>query len=174
MTSLLEKSLGEFPESLEARVNLLADVSVSEIGQRYKMQQVLGSGAQATVYQAVAKKTQRKAAVKVLDQTELNDDDLFDALRMEIMILKQLKHPCACPPHRRARTQPARTGVLAPAFASPSAPFPPRARLLAPLIFRGDFPATYATDAYQIHCEPHRDRARYGQNLHCAGVSGWW
>ena len=27
------------------------------------------------------------------DQKELEDDDLFDALRMEIMILKQLKHP---------------------------------------------------------------------------------
>ena len=96
------------------------------------MQQVLGSGAQATVYQAVAKKSNRKTAVKVrrrptgrrahgcgrrargrargrlrrrtsrdgarggrqvLDQKELEDDDLFDALRMEIMILKQLKHP---------------------------------------------------------------------------------
>ena len=30
----------------------------------------------------------------MLDQKELEDDDLFDALRMEIMILKQLKHPC--------------------------------------------------------------------------------
>ena len=32
---------------------------------------------------------------QVLDQNELKDDDLFDALRMEIMILKQLKHPYA-------------------------------------------------------------------------------
>ena len=76
---------------------MLADATCSDIGQRYKMQQVLGSGAQATVYQAVAKKSQRKTAVKVLDQNELKDDDLFGALRMEIMILKQLKHPCAGP-----------------------------------------------------------------------------
>ena len=55
----------QFPESLEARVQLLADVSVTDIAQRYKMQQVLGSGAQATVYQAMAKKSQRKTAIKV-------------------------------------------------------------------------------------------------------------
>lgn len=30
----------------------------------------------------------------MLDIKELEDDDLFDALRMEIMILRQLKHPC--------------------------------------------------------------------------------
>ena len=30
---------------------------------------------------------------QVLDIKELEDDDLFDALRMEIMILRQLKHP---------------------------------------------------------------------------------
>ena len=35
----------------------------------------------------------------MLDQKELEDDDLFDALRMEIMILKQIKHPCALLPH---------------------------------------------------------------------------
>ena len=108
-------TLSQFPESLEARVTMLADATCSDIAQRYKMQQVLGSGAQATVYQAVAKRSQCKTAVKVhsvqrllsamtieasilsqvLDQNELKDDDLFDALRMEIMILKQLKHPYA-------------------------------------------------------------------------------
>ena len=36
----------------------------------------------------------RSSLWQVLDQKELEDDDLFDALRMEIMILKQLKHPC--------------------------------------------------------------------------------
>lgn len=34
------------------------------------------------------------ACLQVLDVKELEDDDLFDALRMEIMILRQLKHPC--------------------------------------------------------------------------------
>ena len=44
---------------------MVADVAVTDIAQRYKMQNVLGAGAQATVYQAVQKKTQRKTAVKV-------------------------------------------------------------------------------------------------------------
>ena len=61
----LTRELSQFPESLEARVIMLADATCSDIGQRYKMQQVLGSGAQATVYQAVAKRSQRKTAVKV-------------------------------------------------------------------------------------------------------------
>ena len=140
--STLEKSLGEFPESLEERVKLLADVSVSGIEQRYKMQQVLGSGAQATVYQAVAKKTQRKAAVKVLDQKELEDDDLFDALRMEIMILKQLKHPCV-----RCGTR-----TLAMRQLPPRAPrLPTRTVTLAP----------GACVCSQIHCQSYRDRARH-------------
>ena len=57
----------QFPDALEDRVQLLQDVSVSDISQRYKMQQVLGSGAQATVYQALSKKTQQKRAIKVRD-----------------------------------------------------------------------------------------------------------
>ena len=57
--------IGYFPESLEERVQLVADVSVSDIAQRYRMQQVLGSGAQATVYQATSKKSSKKVAVKV-------------------------------------------------------------------------------------------------------------
>ena len=55
----------QFPESLDERVKLLADVSVPDISQRYRMQGVLGAGAQATVYQGLAKKNQRKVAIKV-------------------------------------------------------------------------------------------------------------
>ena len=44
---------------------MLADVSVTDIAQRYRMQNVLGSGAQATVYQAMKKGSQVKRAVKV-------------------------------------------------------------------------------------------------------------
>jgi len=83
----------DFPESLEERVKLLADVEVSDISQRYRMNGVLGSGAQATVYAGVSKKSQKKVAIKVLDAKELEDDELFDALRMEINILKQIRHP---------------------------------------------------------------------------------
>ena len=57
--------LGEFPDSVKERAELLADVTIADIAHRYRMQNVLGSGAQATVYQAVAKKTNRKVAVKV-------------------------------------------------------------------------------------------------------------
>ena len=57
------------------------------------MNGVLGSGAQATVYAGLSKKNQQKVAIKVLDCKELEDDELFDALRMEIQILKQIRHP---------------------------------------------------------------------------------
>ena len=45
---------------VEQRVSALSDVSVSDIAQRYKMQEELGSGAQATVYRATHKKTNAK------------------------------------------------------------------------------------------------------------------
>ena len=78
---------------VEARVKSLADVEVNEIGQRYKMQEELGSGAQATVYKGQNKKTGGKVAIKVLESQELEDDELYDALRMEINLLRQLNHP---------------------------------------------------------------------------------
>ena len=85
---------------VEARVKSLADVEVSDIGQRYKMQEELGSGAQATVYKGQNKKSGGKVAIKVLELQELEDDELFDALRMEIGLLRQVSAP-ACPsrPH---------------------------------------------------------------------------
>ena len=70
----------------EAGRKLLADVDVSDISQRYRMANVLGSGAQATVYAAVSKKSQKKVAIKVLDAKELEDDELFEALLMEIRL----------------------------------------------------------------------------------------
>lgn len=78
---------------VEARVKSLADVEVSDISHRYKMQEELGSGAQATVYKGQNKKTGGKVAIKVLESQELEDDELFDALRMEIGLLRQLNHP---------------------------------------------------------------------------------
>lgn len=78
---------------VDARVKSLADVEVNEIGQRYKMQEELGSGAQATVYKGQNKKTGGKVAIKVLESQELEDDELYDALRMEINLLRQLNHP---------------------------------------------------------------------------------
>lgn len=58
----------QFPESLEERAKLLGDVQVKDIASIYRMQNVLGAGAQATVYQAVNKKSNRKVAVKVREQ----------------------------------------------------------------------------------------------------------
>ena len=95
---------------VEARVKSLADVEVSEIGQRYKMQEELGSGAQATVYKGQNKKTGSKVAIKVLESQELEDDELFDALRMEIGLLRQVAAPGRAPspcPLRRASHPPA-------------------------------------------------------------------
>ena len=85
---------------VEARVKSLADVEVSDIAQRYKMQEELGSGAQATVYKGQNKKTGGKVAIKVLESQELEDDELFDALRMEIGLLRQVGAP-ARPPRPR-------------------------------------------------------------------------
>lgn len=81
------------PSSLEERVALLSDAAVGDIGSRYKLGEELGSGAQATVYRGVSKKTGGKVAIKVLDSKDLEDDELFEALRMEITLLKQLQHP---------------------------------------------------------------------------------
>ena len=78
----------------------LADVEVTDIAQRYKMQEELGSGAQATVYKGQNKKTGGKVAIKVLESQELEDDELFDALRMEIGLLRQVSTP-ARPPRPR-------------------------------------------------------------------------
>ena len=85
---------------VEARVKSLADVEVTDIAQRYKMQEELGSGAQATVYKGQNKKTGGKVAIKVLESQELEDDELFDALRMEIGLLRQVGAP-ARPPRPR-------------------------------------------------------------------------
>jgi serine/threonine protein kinase len=85
---------------VEARVKSLADVEVSDISHRYKMQEELGSGAQATVYKGQNKKTGGKVAIKVLESQELEDDELFDALRMEIGLLRQVSAP-ARPPRPR-------------------------------------------------------------------------
>ena len=81
------------PNELEARAALLADVTVGEISQRYKVGEELGAGAQATVFRASARKSGAKAAVKVLDAKDLEDDDLFEALQMEVSLLKQIRHP---------------------------------------------------------------------------------
>ena len=64
-TSLAFPSRAQFPESLEERAKLLGDVQVKDISSLYRMQNVLGAGAQATVYQAVNKKSSRKVAIKV-------------------------------------------------------------------------------------------------------------
>lgn len=97
MLIALCRRAAQLPTDVKERVELLADVAVPSIDQRYKMQGELGAGAQATVYAAVAKVKDKgaKRAIKVLDQSDLEDDDLFDALRMEIMILRQLQHPYA-------------------------------------------------------------------------------
>ena len=62
----------QFPESLEERAKLLGDVQVKDIASIYRMQNVLGAGAQATVYQAVNKKSNRKVAVKVRGGAVIN------------------------------------------------------------------------------------------------------
>jgi len=89
---------------LEGRAQSLADVTVNDISQRYKMQEELGAGAQATVYKGLSRKNNQKVAIKVLDAKELEDDELYDALRMEITLLRQLRHPHIVNLHEVVRT----------------------------------------------------------------------
>ena len=75
---------------LGQRVELLADVTVSDISQRYRMNGVLGSGAQATVYAGVSKKSQKKVAIKVIKKNgDMNDDE---SMATELDILKMVHH----------------------------------------------------------------------------------
>mmetsp|Transcript_10367 Transcript_10367/g.28601 ORF Transcript_10367/g.28601 Transcript_10367/m.28601 type:complete len:710 (+) Transcript_10367:118-2247(+) len=78
---------------VEKRALSIVDETLREVTHRYKMQEELGTGAQATVYKATHRKTARKVAIKVIELKELEDDELFDALRMEIGLLRQLSHP---------------------------------------------------------------------------------
>ena len=78
---------------VEERVASLAEVSVSDIAQRYKVGEEIGAGAQATVYRATHKKTGSKVAIKIIENNWLEDDEVYEALRMEIALLRQLKHP---------------------------------------------------------------------------------
>ncbi|EOD18265.1 hypothetical protein EMIHUDRAFT_461387 [Emiliania huxleyi CCMP1516] len=90
------------PWDLEQRVASIVDSTLKDISQRYKIQEELGAGAQATVYKATHKRNHMKArplrtppaaAARVIEIKELEDDELFDALRMEILLLRQLDHP---------------------------------------------------------------------------------
>ena len=80
---------------VEERVASLAEVSVSDIAQRYKVGEEIGAGAQATVYRATHKKTGSKVAIKIIENNWLEDDEVYEALRMEIALLRQLKHVSA-------------------------------------------------------------------------------
>jgi len=78
---------------IEERVKSLVNVTVDDIALRYTIKEELGSGAQATVYKGLHKKTSAKVAIKVIEARELEDDELYDALRMEVNLMRQLKHP---------------------------------------------------------------------------------
>lgn len=78
----------------EARATSLADVTLKDISTRYTLKNELGSGAQATVYLGQSKGSgSSKVAIKVLPLAELEDDEVYEALRMECTLAKQLRHP---------------------------------------------------------------------------------
>jgi len=81
------------PNLILQRVQSLGSMALDDISSRYTIKEELGSGAQATVYKANNKKTNQKVAIKVLEMKELEDDDLFEALRLEVVLMRQLKHP---------------------------------------------------------------------------------
>ena len=81
----------------EARATSLADVTLKDISTRYTLKNELGSGAQATVYLGQSKGSgSSKVAIKGLPLAELEDDEVYEALRMECTLAKQLRHPYIC------------------------------------------------------------------------------
>ena len=76
-----------------AEATSLADVTLKDISTRYTLKNELGSGAQATVYLGQSKGSgSSKVAIKVLPLAELEDDEVYEALRMECTLAKQLRH----------------------------------------------------------------------------------
>ena len=63
---------------LEGRAQSLADVTVNDISQRYKMQEELGAGAQATVYKGLSRKNNQKVAIKAPAASPPYESHSFD------------------------------------------------------------------------------------------------
>ena len=63
----------------------------------YQLGDRLGEGTFGTVLKGTHSIASERVAIKVLESQELEDDELFDALRMEIGLLRQVGAPARPP-----------------------------------------------------------------------------
>lgn len=76
-----------------ARIKKLADVTVRDIKDRYKMGSELGRGRFSVVFDATHIGENESYAVKEVKNESLHDEENLEALETEINILRQLQHP---------------------------------------------------------------------------------
>jgi|UniRef100_A0A6U5DNC8 calcium/calmodulin-dependent protein kinase I len=77
----------------QARIKALADVTVRDIKERYKMGSELGRGRFSVVFDAAHLAENASYAVKEVKNESLHDEENLEALETEINILRQLQHP---------------------------------------------------------------------------------
>ncbi|MFZ9045793.1 MAG: serine/threonine-protein kinase [Cyclobacteriaceae bacterium] len=63
------------------------------LNRKYEIEQVIGSGGMAIVYQAVQKTLDRKVALKVVHQNFVHDKEFIERFTKEARVLASLKHP---------------------------------------------------------------------------------
>lgn len=95
-------------EMLSVRVTDLADHHVDDIETRYEFLEEIGQGASSQVYLARRRESTpsspggahspvidfaREVAIKVFDTEELDDDDVFEAVKTEVEVLRRVRHP---------------------------------------------------------------------------------
>src|SRR5262249_50304038 len=63
------------------------------LGARYELEQIVGSGGFADVYRAMDRQLNRYVAIKVLQQTYAEWQDLRTRFEMEANVLSRINHP---------------------------------------------------------------------------------
>lgn len=77
----------------EQRVAALADVKCNDISELYVLGKELGQGRFSTVHLGTSVGTGTRVALKVVENTSLDDEENLDALEQEVRIMRMLDHP---------------------------------------------------------------------------------
>jgi len=78
---------------LDDRIKALSDVKVDDVAAVYTLGDELGRGRFSVVQAATHKQEGSRYAVKVVDNSSLDDEENLESLETEIKILRQLSHP---------------------------------------------------------------------------------
>jgi len=78
---------------LDDRIKALSDVKVDDVAAVYTLGDELGRGRFSVVQAATHKQEGSRYAVKVVENSSLDDEENLEALETEIKILRQLSHP---------------------------------------------------------------------------------